>query len=481
MKETFSVEEQQNLVLIASGKVFEPFEDQPLKLKTTDELAEKLEKSKTLIGQQTKKWGGKAKHKISETELDKKFNNLLQNHKAKWQNLTKIWDTTEEAQTKTTSFLKTKFTQIKEGSEVLKNKVQQSPVSKKLNKTVKTNLQKSQKSWSKLQEISQQKQENLNQKTQQIAINHVLKGLEMVLEQDSEAWILQKAKTVLPEHSLEDFEAISGLNQVERQKLIVQLYPNGNQNFQSYARTFDYALATFWNSVKTVNLAVQGADGNSDAPSMDVAKALVKIANRLHILSITYGQKLENIESLFYVSAHIFEDLHSWSTKTKHTPLDSNIIADLYKKQAIGSLEELLKEAFEQANQLSIPMFGPIQIEGFVLDIQKIDLLVLSLVDNYFCQKHLEEEHGKKAVSAELKVMQQLLVEYKKQNALKKWSKKPEASWQPFIQTMKERLHKQHPSKLVSLQQSSLVTYQKIKAKEISLQEARAQIQKEFN
>ncbi|MBU2512628.1 hypothetical protein KJ966_14930 [bacterium] len=247
-----------------------------------------------------------------------------------------------------------------------------------------------------LQKSAKNRYRNIEEKARKITITYVKKGLEYLLYEDTEAWILKRANSVLDRQDLNSIEQIRNLSPVERTQLTDILYPHDSPNLKNLIKSFE----------TTVNISL-GAIVASNIPGTGIAvsiinmgKTLVKLGHRINIMSAIYGYQISSPQALFKVSASVLKSLDDWDNNPDHTPLDFSLLDELYNKnpdEDESSFYDLMNAVVRKEAYIAIPGVGMISLGKINLDDLKIDIVVKHLVQNYFnyhlyLQNHSELE-----------------------------------------------------------------------------------------
>ncbi len=233
------------------------------------------------------------------------------------------------------------------------------------------------------QKSAKNRYKNIEEKAREIAITYTRKGLEVLLYEDTEMWILKRASSILNRPDLDSIEQIRMLSPVERDQLVDALYPYDSPNLKKLVKSFE----------TTVNISL-GAIVASNIPGTGIAvsivnmgKTLVKLGNRINIMSAIYGYRISSPQALFKVSASILKSLDDWDNNPDHVPLDFSELDELYSDDSDeeeNSFYDLMNAVVRKEAYIAIPGVGMISLGKINLDDMKIDIVIRHLVQDYF-------------------------------------------------------------------------------------------------
>ncbi len=248
-----------------------------------------------------------------------------------------------------------------------------------------------------IQKIAKQGYAGIEEKTKRLTLSFIEKGLEMMLYEDTSRWILKRANRCLDRTDLVNSDQIQQLSRLERQQLIEELYPYDSRLFKKYMKGFDTSVNIGLGAVVATNIP-----GTGLAVSLvNMGKTLIKIGNRLNIMSAIYGRQISSKEALFKISANIIRSLEDWESNDQHTPLDPDILSDLYNiadEEDEDAIKDLLDTVFRKDAYIAIPGVGMVSLGKINLDDMKMDLVVLHLVQNYEEKARMIRSYGKECV-----------------------------------------------------------------------------------
>ena len=225
------------------------------------------------------------------------------------------------------------------------------------------------------------------EKVKVIAFEQVKKGLELLLIEDTEAWILKRVEDVL-NRKIKTIDQVENLSIEERKKLVQALYPYDSPAFSQYHKTFETTVNVGLGAIVATNLP-----GTGIAVSMiNMGKTLIKMGNRINIMSAIYGQSISSSQALFQVCTVILKSLQDWEGNPEHIPLDPDILKPLYTKhpeETEDAFQTLLTNIVKKEAYIAIPGVGMMSLGKIGLDDLKMDLLIQHLVENYFAKQEL--------------------------------------------------------------------------------------------
>jgi len=248
-----------------------------------------------------------------------------------------------------------------------------------------------------LQSIAKKGYTGIEEKTKHLTFTFIQKGLELLLYEDTAQWILKRANSCLRRADIQNLDQIIQLSSIDRERLINEFYPYDSPYFQKYLKRFDLSVNIGLGAVVATNIPGTGLM----VSLVNMGKTLVKIGNRLNIMSAIYGRQIANPNALFKVSASILRSLEDWENNQAHIPLDPSILDTLYQ---IGTdedgtaFQDLINSIVRKDAYIAIPGVGMISLGKINLDDVKMDLLILHLVRNYAEQIRLIDQYGKEKV-----------------------------------------------------------------------------------
>jgi hypothetical protein len=410
-------EEKYNLQQICRDSIIEPFEGR--------KGLETIQKTRTNI----EKGIGKLK-KISKSTRDKiKDSRWLETSKSKLGDL--ITDAKKKSKTTQLPGILTKLNFITD-------KLPQSTIFKfeKLEKKLSDlalELQKATKSGYK----------NLGTKTKEAALIYTKKGLELLLYEDTESWILGRANKTLSRSDIDSIEKIRNLNHVERNILIDKLYPYDSPNYSILMEKFESGTNITLGAIVATNFPGTGIA----VGLFNMGKTLIKLGNRINIISSIYGYKISSPEALFKVSATILKSMDDWEDNIEHIPLSVDILDDLYlqdNQDEKSAFQDLLNAVVKKEAYIAIPGIGMISLGKINLDDFKMDVLIKHLVQNYFNKNQLVHQIGEKQFQTILTDYQLIYSTFMKHQYFQKIRKatekeklqKSNKKWQTRLQLM---------------------------------------------
>jgi hypothetical protein len=250
-----------------------------------------------------------------------------------------------------------------------------------------------------LQKFARGKYDDLGDKAHELATTYIEKGMELLLYEDLEQWMPVKAGKILNSSKITTLEEVRALPFADKLKLTEALYPYNSPLLSKYYQSFDTSINLSLGAVVASNLPGTGLL----VSLINMGKTLVKMGNRLNIMSGIYGTQISDPDSLFRVCAQILQSLEDYENNEHHTPLNSLILDDLYQvdpDKNDNALGKLLEQVVKKEAYIAIPGIGMISLGKISLDDLKMDLVVQHLVENYFALYELETQYGKERVKA---------------------------------------------------------------------------------
>ncbi|MBT3225776.1 MAG: hypothetical protein HN580_02020 [Deltaproteobacteria bacterium] len=266
----------------------------------------------------------------------------------------------------------------------------------------------------------------LEEKTKRLTFTFIEKGLELLLYEDAASWILKRANSCLHRSDIDSLDQIVQLSNSDHEKLIKEFYPYDSPVFQKYLKRFDLSVNVGLGAVVATNIPGTGLL----VSLVNMGKTLVKIGNRLNIMSAIYGRQIASANALFKVSASILRSLEDWENNQEHIPLDSGILDGLYQTDVEDDSEafqDLLGSVVRKEAYIAIPGVGMISLGKINLDDVKMDLVVSHLVINYAEKIRIIDLYGEENVNLVLNDFRQIYEAFEKNGFFKAMRKKIEA------------------------------------------------------
>lgn len=239
---------------------------------------------------------------------------------------------------------------------------------------------------------------DIEEKARSIALSYVQKGLELLMYENTEEWIIKRATDLLGRSDLLKLENIRQLKQEEQILLIESLFPYDSVSYQDFAKTFDLSLNVGMGAIVATNLPGTGLV----ISLINMAKTLVKMGNRLNIMSAIYGYQIVSSAALFKVCTMILQSLDDWENNENHVPLNPNILDILYSqpdKENEASFQDMINAVVKKDAYIAIPGVGMISLGKINLDDLKMDLVIKHLVQDYFTEKRVKSVFEKIKIS----------------------------------------------------------------------------------
>lgn len=284
-----------------------------------------------------------------------------------------------------------------------------------------------------LQNIAKKGYTTIEEKAKWLTFTFIEKGLELLLYEDTSQWIIKRANNCLHRTDIKNLEQIIQLSNTDRESLIQELYPYNSPNFQKYLKGFDISVNIGLGAVVATNIPGTGLL----VSLVNMGKTLIKVGNRLNIMSAIYGRQIASPNALFKVSASILRSLEDSENNEEHIPLDPSMLEALYHEETDEdemALQDLINSIVRKDAYIAIPGVGMISLGKINLDDVKMDLIVLHLVRNYAEKTRLIELYGKEEVNQVLKDFRQIYKAFEEQGFFKVMRKKIET----------EQLHADH-------------------------------------
>lgn len=238
---------------------------------------------------------------------------------------------------------------------------------------------------------------SMGERAKAMTKSFVLKAFDSLLNEDAEQWILLRAGTVLTEKKFQSLEEISQISVPERQKMMEAFYPYDSPAFKQYLQKLDVSINLGLGTIAASNIPMTG----TVVSLVNMAKTIVKIGNRLHILCAIYGRQIVSSTALLHTCALIVSSISETEGAPKHVPLNPNILDALFSQNPSkkDNLKELVNALFKKDAYMAIPGVGMVSLGKIQLDDYKIDLVIQHLVVNYFHRKELESIYGENLVT----------------------------------------------------------------------------------
>ena len=240
------------------------------------------------------------------------------------------------------------------------------------------------------QKTAKNKLKFFEEKTREITLAYIKKGLEILLYEDHETWVIDKANLILERGDLQELEQIRNLSFEDKQKLVEKLYPYNNPALAKYSKSFDTTVNITLGAIVATNIPGTGLL----VSLINMGKTLVKLGNRLNTMSGIYGLQVASPQSLFRVSAKILKSLEDWENNAEHLPLDPMMLEELYQSNPDDdeqAFKNLMEEVVRKEAYIAIPGIGMISLGKINLDDLKMDLVIRHLVENYVALQELRQ------------------------------------------------------------------------------------------
>lgn len=269
---------------------------------------------------------------------------------------------------------------------------------KSTSETIAGFLEKMNQKTEEIQRIAKKGYSGIEETTKKLTLSFVEKGLEILLYEDSDGWILKRSNKCLNRSDIKELDQIIALSRDDREQLIAELYPYDSQLFKKYVKGFDLSVNIGLGAVVATNIP-----GTGIAVSLvNMGKTLVKIGNRLNIMSAIYGRRIFSPEALFKVSANIIRSIDDWESNKDHQPLDISLLDELYTERDDENgegFQELLNSVMRKEAYIAIPGVGMISLGKINMDDLKMDMVIQHLVQNYAEKIQQIEKYGEACVS----------------------------------------------------------------------------------
>ncbi|MGK0289200.1 MAG: hypothetical protein ACI86H_000631 [bacterium] len=246
--------------------------------------------------------------------------------------------------------------------------------------------------------------------TKETTKTYLQRGLELVAHEDTEAWILSHAPTILENAKTHTIEEVRNLSSYHRGRLIEQLYPY-DPEWKNLSKSLDVSFNFTLGTVAASNLPFTGML----VGLINMAKTMIKIAKRINTLCAIYGYPVQSPDSLFKVSAIILESLEDWESNPDHKPLSPNVLDGLFEdSEEKTGLKSLMTATVKKDAYITIPGLCTISLGKIHLDDLRMDAAVRQLVTTYFGIKELKKEVGEEKFETMTTEFQTIYQEFKK-------------------------------------------------------------------
>ncbi len=275
------------------------------------------------------------------------------------------------------------------------------------------------------QKIAKKGYSGLEEKAKRLTLTFIEKGLELLLYEDAASWILKRANESLNRSDINSLDQVVHLSTSDHEKLINEFYPYDSPAFQKYLKRFDLSVNIGLGAVVATNIPGTGLF----VSLVNMGKTLVKIGNRLNIMSAIYGRQIVSPNALFKTCATILRSLEDWENNPEHIPLDPDILDCLYQTDAEDDREafqDLLGSVVRKEAYIAIPGVGMISLGKINLDDVKMDLIIYHLVRNYAAKIRLIGQYGQKNVDLILQDFRQIYEVFDEKGFFKAMRKKIE-------------------------------------------------------
>jgi len=246
----------------------------------------------------------------------------------------------------------------------------------------------------------------LGDKTGDLTLLALKKGLELVMYEDTEKWALERASLFFPHKRFSQLSDMAQLREAEREQLIAHYYPYDHPALKRFAKSLDVSF----NLALGVTAASQLPGTGVAAGALNLIKTLTKLAGRVSSMSAIYGFAIPTAEHLFFFCAQILKSIEDFESNPDHEPLHPASMAPLYSTQSLSGsgFGDMLKEALKKEAYMAVPGVGAISMGKIGLDDLMVDQMILHLVSNYFWYSKLVEEQGQEPTDALITRWQQI-------------------------------------------------------------------------
>ena len=188
-----------------------------------------------------------------------------------------------------------------------------------------------------------------------MARDYLKKGLENIVIESDELWILDHVNNILKNAHFTELDQIRTLQIDQRNVLINSIYPYDSRRFQDFSKSFDLTFNLSLGAKVATNIP-----GTGIAVSLiNMAKTLVKLGNRLKIMATIYGYHITDSQALFKASAAILKSLADWENNEEHLPLDPAVLNELYSDNDStdsAAFQEMIDAIVKKDAYIAIPM-----------------------------------------------------------------------------------------------------------------------------
>jgi hypothetical protein len=241
----------------------------------------------------------------------------------------------------------------------------------------------------------------IEHRAKQIMVVYIRKGLEILLKDNTERWIIRRSSEMLNDPGIVSMNDIRRLERDERQRLIEAFYPYNNPSSKNVAKRLNLTINLSLGAIVATNLPITGPV----IALVNMAKTLIRIGNRLNTISAIYGYHVSSPQALFRVSATILKSIDDWETNTEHQPLLPEILDELYRPpepEDPDTFQTLMAAVIRKEAYIAIPWIGTISLGKINLDDYILDLMIRYLVQDYFDRKELVLSYGEETVQTAL-------------------------------------------------------------------------------
>ncbi|MBU3916829.1 hypothetical protein KKA14_14960, partial [bacterium] len=241
---------------------------------------------------------------------------------------------------------------------------------------------------SEIQKIAMETFNQIESKLKESLVSYIEKGFELLLDDDLETLISDKANQILNHTDFKSLEDIKHLSIPDREKLIDALYPYDNEKLNKLGKSLDISINLILGAVVVTNLPGTGLL----ISLINIGKTIVKMGNRLTIMSAVYGHQIKSSQELFNVCTKIIKSMENWENDPNHLPVNPEILHKLYQEPAEkeeNTFLDLITAVTNKDAYIALPGIGMISIGKINLDDLKIDLVIKRVVRDYFENKRL--------------------------------------------------------------------------------------------
>jgi|APSaa5957512622_1039677.scaffolds.fasta_scaffold15403_1 hypothetical protein len=266
-----------------------------------------------------------------------------------------------------------------------------------------------------LKQLTKSTYAGIEERARNLARDYIKRGLETVLIANDESRILKRVNRILDGSEFTALSQLRDLTPEQRNALIKNMYPYDSARYREFASKFDLSVNVSLGAIVATNFP-----GTGIAVSLvNMAKTVVKLGNRLKIMSAIYGFHLTNAHALFKASTQILKSMSDWETNPNHLPLDPDILNDLYsaeKKDDPLAFQEMMDAIVKKDAYIAIPGVGSISLGKISLDDIKMDLVVKQLVIDHFTRYEFMEDLEMDQAVQILGDFELIYTEFKSQN-----------------------------------------------------------------